>query len=134
MIVYRSFQGRPAGAVNGLERDMPLEHKMVCVKWLDAHEEDGWIDLLTFQNGPDAVIYSVGWLMDKEHGGKDGHVTLTLCWSDDDMVHSVFHIPELMVQSVTLLEEKREFDDVASLLAASRPKGSRRNGRARKAG
>jgi hypothetical protein len=107
---------------------------MVCVKWLDAHEEDGWIDLLTFENGPDAVIYSVGWLMEESHGGKDGHVTLALCWSDDDMVHSVFHIPELMVQSVTVLEVSREFEDVTSLLAASSTKRARRNGRTAKIG
>jgi len=124
MIVYRYFPALLAGGANGLEREMSLEYKMVCVKWIDAHEEDGWIDLLTFENGPDATIYSVGWLMEESHGGKPGHVTLALCWSEDDMVHSVFHIPELMVQSVTVLEVSREFDDVASLLAASGAKGA----------
>jgi hypothetical protein len=80
------------------------------VTWHDAHgdTERSWLDI-SEPNLVDEpfVVNSVGWLLPESHGGKQGHVSLALSWSPADFVDMVLHIPEAMVQSVKVLESKK---------------------------
>ena len=96
-----------------MKMDIDLELVYVVVEWHDAHVgTDGWEarqDLI--DDGP-AVIESCGFLLTPEQGGKKNHVSIVTTWSADDMVHSVFHIPEQMVQKVEVLVRSHELANV----------------------
>ena len=104
----------------------------ICVTWIDAHAEDGWIAREELEESGDCVVKSVGFYLPLQLGGKAGHVSLALTWSEDDMLHSVFHIPKDMVKSVDFLESYHELADASVLLASSGSPWPPRNRRATK--
>lgn len=86
----------------------------VIVEWHDAHVGvDGWEDLENVKDDGPCIVHSTGFLLSEEDGGKEGHVSLVATWSQDDMVHSVFHIPSPMVQKIHILMRSHELADVA---------------------
>lgn len=85
----------------------------VVVEWHDAHVgSDGWEARQDLVDDGPAVIESCGFLLTPEQGGKKNHVSIVTTWSEDDMVHSVFHIPEQMVQRIDVLVRSHELADV----------------------
>ena len=67
----------------------------VVVEWHDAHVgTDGWEARQDLVDDGPAIIESCGFLLTPEQGGKKNHVSIVTTWSEDDMVHSVFHIPD----------------------------------------
>ena len=76
----------------------------ILVEWHDAHVGvEGWETLENVEDDGPCVVKSCGFLLPTEHGGKENHVSVVATWSADDMVHSVFHIPRLMVQRIQVL-------------------------------
>lgn len=85
----------------------------VLVEWHDAHVGiAGWEDLAAVEDDGPCVVQTCGFLLPKEHGGKDNHISMVATWTADDMVHSVFHIPKQMVQRVEVLVRSHELADV----------------------
>jgi hypothetical protein len=85
----------------------------VVVVWHDAHVSvEGWEDLSNLEDDGPCVVHSSGFLLPTELGGKTNHVSMVATWSDDDMVHSVFHIPMQMVQRIEVLVRSYELADV----------------------
>lgn len=114
-----------------------IERHIVHVTWIDAHAEDGWISREDLSDSGDCIVESVGFWLPPTKGGKQGHVSLALTWSEDDMIHSVFHIPQDMVKSVKLLESYHELADTTVLSASSSatwPARNRRTAKDRKLG
>lgn len=86
----------------------------VIVEWHDAHVgSDGWEDLDGIEDNGPCVVKTCGFLLTEARGGKENHVSLVATWTDDDMVHSVFHIPKQMVQRIETLVRSHELADVA---------------------
>ena len=85
----------------------------VVVVWHDAHVSvEGWEDLGNLEDDGPCIVHSSGFLLPTELGGKTNHVSMVATWSDDDMVHSVFHIPMQMVQKIEVLVRSYELADV----------------------
>lgn len=96
-----------------MKMDIDLELVYVVVEWHDAHVgTDGWEARQDLVDDGPAVIESCGFLLTPEQGGKKNHVSIVTTWSADDMVHSVFHIPEQMVQKVEVLVRSHELANV----------------------
>jgi hypothetical protein len=103
-----------------MKMDIDLELVYVVVEWHDAHVgTDGWEARQDLVDDGPAVIESCGFLLTPEQGGKKNHVSIVTTWSADDMVHSVFHIPEQMVQKVEVLVRSHELANVITFSAAS---------------
>ena len=93
--------------------DTGFDLVFVVVEWHDAHVgTDGWEARQDLEDDGPAVIQRAGFLLTPEQGGKKNHVSIVTTWSEDDMVHSVFHIPEQMVQKVEVLVRSHELADV----------------------
>lgn len=103
-----------------MKMDIDLELVYVVVEWHDAHVgTDGWEARQDLVDDGPAVIESCGFLLTPEQGGKKNHVSIVTTWSADDMVHSVFHIPEQMVQKVEVLVRSHELANVITFSSAS---------------
>lgn len=103
-----------------------MEKKLVpvLVEWHDAHVGvDFWEDRENLEDDGPCVVHSCGLLLTTENGGKENHVSLVATWSDDDMVHSVFHIPKQMVQRIEVLVRSNELADVVVLSQQSSTSG-----------
>jgi len=101
-----------------METDFDLVY--VVVEWHDAHVgTDGWEARQDLVDDGPAIIESCGFLLTPEQGGKKNHVSIVTTWSQDDMVHSVFHIPEQMVQKVEVLVRSHELANVITFSSAS---------------
>lgn len=86
----------------------------VVVEWHDAHVgTDTWSSRDELDDDGPYVVYSCGFLLTEENGGKAGHVSILMSWSYDDMVHSVSHIPAAMVRKIEILTRKHELGNVA---------------------
>jgi hypothetical protein len=86
----------------------------VLIEWHDAHVGvDGWAERCDLDDNAPCIVHSCGFLLPTDMGGKENHVSLVATWSDDDMVHSVFHIPLQMVQRITRLMRSHELANVA---------------------
>jgi hypothetical protein len=100
--------------------DTGFDLVFVVVEWHDAHVgTDGWEARQDLEDDGPAVIQSCGFLLTPEQGGKKNHVSVVTTWSEDDMVHSVFHIPEQMVQKVEVLVRSHELANVITFSTAS---------------
>jgi hypothetical protein len=98
----------------GMELDFNLVP--ILVEWHDAHVGlSTWEERSELEDDGPCVVHSCGFLLPTTMGGKDNHVSLVATWSNDDMVHSVFHIPRQMVQRITMLKGSYELADVAVL-------------------
>lgn len=85
----------------------------IVVVWHDAHVSvEGWDDLSNLEDDGPCVVHSSGFLLPTDIGGKAGHISMVATWSDDDMVHSVFHIPVQMVQKIEVLVRSYELADI----------------------
>ena len=106
----------------------------VSVVWHDAHVGiDSWENRSDVKDDGPAVVHSCGFLLPTSMGGKKDHVSLVATWSEDDMVHSVFHIPLQMVQGISVLTRSYELADASVLPEKqSRPVGASGNRRAAK--
>lgn len=92
---------------------MDFELVPIVVEWHDAHTSiDGWISRSELEDDGPAVCTTTGFLLPTEHGGKKNHVSMVATWCEDDMVHSVFHIPLQMVQRISVLARSHELADV----------------------
>lgn len=101
-----------------------IEKLPVRVEWHDAHVgEDRWEDRENLEDDGPCVVHSCGFLLTESQGGKAGHVSLVATWSDDDMVHSVFHIPQQMVQRVEFLVRSHELADASVFPSQSSGEG-----------
>jgi hypothetical protein len=99
--------------------DTGFDLVFVVVEWHDAHVgTDGWEARQDLVDDGPAIIESCGFLLTPEQGGKKNHVSIVTTWSEDDMVHSVFHIPEQMVQKVEVLVRSHELANVITFSAA----------------
>lgn len=86
----------------------------VFIEWHDAHaSSDGWEERGDLEDNGPAVVYTCGYLLTAGQGGKENHISVVQTWSQDDMVHSVFHIPVQMVQRVDTLVRSHELANVA---------------------
>lgn len=75
---------------------------IVAVVWRDAHDDgvSGWTT--AFDISPDPyVVLSLGVLLPKET--KSGHVSIARSVSEDEFLDHVIHIPDGMVESITVL-------------------------------
>jgi hypothetical protein len=73
----------------------------VLVVWHDAHTQDGWTNLDSFDQEP-CVVHSVGFLAPD---AKPGHVVLVQSRSlSDGMVDALLAIPAAMVVSCTAFQ------------------------------
>lgn len=87
---------------------------LVRVEWHDAHVgTDGWVSKDELEDDGPYVVHSCGFLLTEEHGGKAGHITLVMSWSNDDMLHSVSHIPSQMVRKIEILARSHELGNAA---------------------
>lgn len=78
----------------------PYIMEVSMVVWLDAHaDSETWVELDSIDPEP-MTITTVGIMLPR--ATKPGHVTLTQSYSDG-MCDHVIHIPERMVQSITVL-------------------------------
>lgn len=103
---------------------MEIEFVPVFVEWHDAHVGiAGWEDLQAVEDDGPCVVRTCGFLLPREHGGKEGHVSMVATWTDDDMVHSVFHIPRQMVQRIEVLVRSHELADAITLSPQSSTNG-----------
>lgn len=96
--------------------ELDFELVPIIVEWHDAHVGiDGWAERADVEDDGPCVVHSSGFLLPTNMGGKENHVSLVATWSNDDMVHSVFHIPRQMVQRMFILKRSYELSDVAVL-------------------
>lgn len=97
---------------------MALEYDLVpiLVEWHDAHVGTAsWEDRVDLEDDGPCVVHSSGFLLPTSLGGKENHVSMVATWSEDDMVHSVFHIPRQMVQRIVVLTRSHELADTSVL-------------------
>lgn len=88
---------------------LDFELTPVTVEWHDAHVGTAsWEDRADLEDDGPCVVHSSGFLLPTDMGGKENHVSLVATWSEDDMVHSVFHIPVQMVRRVSALVRSHE--------------------------
>ena len=81
---------------------------LVIVVWRDAHSvSDGWMWLDVPADPEPLMVTTVGWLIDKRHGGKRGHVSLAQSVTDHRAIDSILHIPKGMVEKIIPLAEGR---------------------------
>lgn len=74
----------------------------VCVMWADAHAgPEHWEELEPGEG--EYVNLTVGILVDPEHGGKQGHVTVAQSQTPDDLFDHVLYIPVGMVRDIKVL-------------------------------
>lgn len=100
----------------------------VVVEWHDAHVgTDGWEARQDLVDDGPAVIQTCGFLLTPEQGGKKNHVSIVTTWSEDDMVHSVFHVPEQMVQKVEVLVRSHELANIITISSSGCSGGGIRN-------
>lgn len=80
--------------------------KPVLVIWHDAHSGTSqWTRLDEMDDDGPYEVRSIGFLLDKQSGGKTKHLSITQSWTQYECVDSVLHIPVKMVQKVIYLIE-----------------------------
>ena len=74
--------------------------RLVCVKWIDAWQEDGWhtIEDAHSKANRDAIVYSVGYVVKEDESG----ITLSSAVAKDGF-GSLWKIPNGMIEEVTSL-------------------------------
>lgn len=119
MSVSQFSAALPITVANGLPcRAMSLDFDLVpvLIEWHDAHVgTEGWAERVDIEDDGPCIVHSSGFLLPTNMGGKENHVSVVATWSDDDMVHSVFHIPLQMVQRITRLVRSHELADASIL-------------------
>lgn len=84
---------------------------LVLVVWRDAHSiDDGWMWLDVPTESDPLTVTSVGWLLDRKHGGKSQHISIAQSVTDQRAICSILHIPKGMVDRIVSLAEG-EFKD-----------------------
>lgn len=78
-----------------------VKRTVTLVEWADAHgATDSWTPISDLETDGEVVIFSVGFLLPVEEGGRNLHVTLVQSF-DDDHVDNVLNIPVGMVRKIT---------------------------------
>ena len=75
----------------------------VIVRWLDAHQGEGYWHTLDDDDDAPHPIQTCGWLIAESDGGKTGHVTVAQNVDPNGMVDHVIYIPAKMVEAVQVI-------------------------------
>lgn len=77
-------------------------HSIVIVEWADAHQAtESWTAIEDLEDYGDRMIFTVGYLLPVDDGGKEGHVTVFQSFDpQENMVDNVLHVPVGMVKSM----------------------------------
>lgn len=78
--------------------------KIVLIHWADAHcGPSGWLDLDEYQDPDEAIVSTVGYLVEEgQPGSKPHHVTIWQTITDGEGIHP-FHIPNQMIRKMDIL-------------------------------
>jgi len=75
----------------------------VIVRWLDAHQGEGYWHALEDDNDDPHIISTCGWLIAEADGGKKNHVTVAQNLDPNGLVDHVIYIPAGMVDKVQVI-------------------------------
>ena len=92
--------------------------ELAAVWWKDAHGDDStWIAPGPADDDSPYVVLSVGYLLDRKHGRKRGHVSVARSVTCDGHIDAVLHIPRRMVLRVVNMGHLSWDDDIAQATA-----------------